>query len=169
MENFLPFVSIDAWTLIFTWVNLLILFLLMKRFFFAPVAQVLKKRDDEIRDTIDRANAQSAQAEIYEKNYKKKLSEAEEASREIILSAREQALFEEERIIKNSNEKARNIIKSAQEATERVKKDAMDDIRHEISQVSVAIAEKLIERSISEKDHKKFIDSAIKDLGDFNE
>ena len=37
MEKYLAFVTIDVWTLIFTWANLLILFLLMKKFFFKPI------------------------------------------------------------------------------------------------------------------------------------
>jgi len=44
MEKYLAFVTIDVWTLIFTWANLLILFLLMKKFFFKPIKNILKQR-----------------------------------------------------------------------------------------------------------------------------
>ena len=49
MNEYLPFVSIDTWTMIFTWANLLILFLLLKKFLFKPVTKILDERAEEIR------------------------------------------------------------------------------------------------------------------------
>ena len=47
MNEYLPFVSIDTWTMIFTWANLLILFLLLKKFLFKPVMKILDERAEE--------------------------------------------------------------------------------------------------------------------------
>ena len=63
MEKYLAFVTIDVWTLIFTWANLLILFLLMKKFFFKPIKNILKQREDEINSLYEKANSSSTEAE----------------------------------------------------------------------------------------------------------
>ena len=46
----LQFVSIppDLWTLIFTWVNLLILYLIVKKLLYKPVMSIIKQREDEV-------------------------------------------------------------------------------------------------------------------------
>lgn len=54
MNEYLPFVSIDTWTMIFTWANLLILFLLLKKFLFKPVTKILDERAEEIEIRINR-------------------------------------------------------------------------------------------------------------------
>ena len=51
MGEYLSFVTIDVWTMIFTWANLLILFLLMKKFLFGPVRRIIEKREEEINSS----------------------------------------------------------------------------------------------------------------------
>ena len=55
MNEYLPFVSIDTWTMIFTWANLLILFLLLKKFLFKPVTKILDERAEEIENSYKQA------------------------------------------------------------------------------------------------------------------
>ena len=44
----MEFVSIDTWSLIFTWVNLFILFLIMKKLLFKPVMNMIESREKEV-------------------------------------------------------------------------------------------------------------------------
>ena len=62
MEEYLSFVTIDVWTIIFTWGNLFILYLLMKKFLFKPVKEMIDKREQEVADIYEAANSEKAVA-----------------------------------------------------------------------------------------------------------
>ena len=51
----MEFVSIDTWSLIFTWVNLFILFLIMKKLLFKPVMNMIESREKEVGEMYEKA------------------------------------------------------------------------------------------------------------------
>lgn len=53
----MEFVSIDTWSLIFTWVNLFILFLIMKKLLFKPVMNMIESREKEVGEMYEKAEA----------------------------------------------------------------------------------------------------------------
>ena len=63
MDEFLSFVTIDVWTMVMTWGNLLILFLLMKKFLFGPVKKILDERQAIIEKDLSDANLAKEDAE----------------------------------------------------------------------------------------------------------
>ena len=56
MEKYLAFFTVDVWTMIFTWVNMFILFTVMKKLLFKPVMNVLEQREAEVKKIYDEAN-----------------------------------------------------------------------------------------------------------------
>ena len=55
MEKFQEFVSLAPWTIIFTWINLIILVFIMKKLLFKPVTNMLKQREDEVNSMYEKA------------------------------------------------------------------------------------------------------------------
>ena len=161
MGEFLSFVTIDVWTLIFTWVNLLILFLLMKKFLFKPIRGVIEKREQEIAASIEEAEKAKNDALNMKEEYEKKLENAYNNAEEIVKNATRNAMLKEEEILKEANKKASDIMERAVKQIEQQKKAAISDIRNEISGMATSIASKIIERDINEQDHKKLIDEFI--------
>lgn len=51
----MDFVSIDIWSLIFTWINLIILFFIIRHFLYKPVKNILLQRENEIESTYNLA------------------------------------------------------------------------------------------------------------------
>jgi len=166
MEKYLPFVTIDLWTLIFTWVNLIILFLLMKKFFFLRMENVLKKRDDEIEDLYSDANDAKTVASGLKSEYEKKLSHAKQEALEIHEQAKHTAELETGEILSDAKKKASQMITKAQEQIQLEKKNSFDSLKNEISDISFMIAEKLLERSITDADHKRIVGKIIDELGE---
>ena len=76
MNEYLPFVSIDTWTMIFTWANLLILFLLLKKFLFKPVTKILDERAEEIENSYKQAEETNDKAISLKSEYEEKLLSA---------------------------------------------------------------------------------------------
>lgn len=162
----MPFVSIDLWTIIMQWGNLLILMLLFKKFLFKPVMSILKAREDEIQNMYADAQSHLDSANKLEKEYNEKINSARGEAEEIVKNAVKTAKTSSEEIISDAKEKADAIFERANEKIELERKAAVNDAKNSISDMAITIAEKVIERDINEADHSQMIDKFIEELGD---
>ena len=65
--KYLEFFTIDVWTMIFTLVNMFIVYVIVKKLLFKPVLKVLDRRDAEIKKIYVDANEANAKAQTLEK------------------------------------------------------------------------------------------------------
>lgn len=166
MEKYLAFVTIDVWTLIFTWANLLILFLLMKKFFFKPIKNILKQREDEINSLYEKANSSSTEAEKLKEEYENRLKDAKKEASEIVGNAVKNAEARGNAIVDDAKKEARGILDKAEREIEQEKTAAVNEIKGDISNLAVNIAQKVIEKDLKKEDHEKMIDDIISKMGE---
>ena len=166
MDEFLSFVTIDVWTMIMTWGNLLILFLLMKKFLFGPVKKIMDERQAEIEKNISDAEEAKTAAEGLKAEYEEKLKSAKKEADSILTTASKNALLKEEEILKGASEKASAILEKAEEDIAMERKAALEGLKGEVSEIATSIAAKIIEKDIDEKDHEKLIEKFIDEIGD---
>lgn len=166
MEEFLAFVTIDVWTIIFTWGNLIILFLLMKKFLFKPVKAIIDARENEIKTKLDDADANAKEAEQMKSEYSILLSDARKEADDIVKNAAKKALLKEEEILSDAHDKARSIIERAEAKLELDKKKMANDIKNDVASMAVSIASTIIKKEISEEDNAEIIEKFIDGIGD---
>lgn len=162
----LDVISVNLWDILVSLCNLAILFFVMKKFLYKPVRKMLEKRQKSIDDRYAGADEALSQAQSSKAEYEKRLETAGEEAQAIIKKATDTADERSKEIVTSAREEASLIINRAQSAAELEKKKARQEIRGEIVSVSTLIAEKLLEREISEDDHKAMIDSFIDEIGD---
>lgn len=161
MNEYLPFVSIDTWTMIFTWANLLILFLLLKKFLFKPVNKILDERAEEIENSYKRAEETNDKAFSLKNEYEEKLLSAKNEADGIIKSAVETADRRSESIVNEANEKARHIMEKSQKQIEQDKQNAVNEARKDIASMAVDAAEKIIGKKLTDSDDEELISDII--------
>ena len=162
----LSFVTLDTWTLIFTWVNLLLLFLLVKKLFMKPMQNMLAERQAEIDSQYSKAEKMEADAVQMKNEYEEKLSKAESEASAIVSDAVANASLRSEAIVKEAEEKASGMIKRAQKSIDAQRESAFMSLKGDVSQMACDIAKKIIEKDIDEKDHEALIDNALKAWGE---
>ena len=118
MVQTLDVISVNFWQIIISLANLLILFLMFKKFLFKPVKNILAKRDGEIEMRYTEADNAKAAAEESREKYEAKLSGANEEADAIIASANESATFRSEKIVEEANMKAQSIMRKAENEAE---------------------------------------------------
>ena len=160
------FVSVNLWTSIFTLVNLLVLFLVMKKFLFKPVKKMIDERQQEIDNLYADADASKEAAASLKEQYEARLSEANAEKEEILRVAHRKARLREEEILKQAQEKASHTLRRAEEQIALEKKRALNDIKDEVSGMAVEIASVVLARDIQAKEHSALIDSFIENLGE---
>lgn len=169
MDQYLSFVTLDTWTLIFTWVNLFILFLIVKKLFFKPMQKMLSEREKEIKASYDNAEKAEKEAEELRISYEEKISVSKDEAKRIVSEAVENASLRSESILKEAQTEASSMIERAQKSIEAQKDAAFEELKGDVSSMAIDIAKKIIEKDIDEKDHEELINKALEGLGGSNE
>ncbi len=143
-----------------------ILFILLSYILFDPVKDLLKKRQETVRETLDTADKEKADALQLKAEYDAKLKNAEAEAEEILSQARKRALKNERVILDEAKEEAVRIIANANVQIELEKKKAMDDLRQEIVSIATMMAGKVIGASIDETLANRLIEDTLKEMGD---
>jgi len=165
----LDVISVNIWQILISLANLYILFLIVKKFLYEPVKNVLAKRQAELDERYAAAENAAKQAESDRETWHSKLENASAEADNILKNAVSTADRRSEKIISDAKEKAESIVRTAKTEAELEKQKASDGIKREIVEVSEALAEKMLAREINAKDHQNLIDSVISEIGGGND
>ena len=159
-------ISINIWQILISLANLLIIFLILKKFLWKPVKKVMDQRQAMVdkqyadaQEAQDKANADKA-------HYEAKLATADEEAAARLAAADETARRHGDRVIVEARVKADGIIRQAEAEAALERKKAQAGIKQEIAVVGAALAEKLMEREMNAADHEKMIESFLDEMGD---
>ena len=166
LDEFEGFIGVNLFTMIFAWINLLILYLVLRKILFNPLKKMIDSRQSEIDGMYESAESAKTSAENMRSEYEAKLAAADAESEEILKNAVRRAQLREEDILKEANEKAARTLERAEEQIELEKKRAINEVKDEVSEMALGIAEAVIERDIKKSDHDALIDDFIKNMGD---
>lgn len=165
LEKFEDFVGVNLWTMLFAWLNLLILYFILKKLAFGPLKNMIDSRQREIDDMYSDAEKSRADAEAMKADYEERMGNAKEESEEIVKAAIRRAQLREEEILREAEGKAERVMERAEEQIELEKKHMVNEVKDEVSKMAIDIASAVIERDVSEDEHKKLIDSFIDKMG----
>ena len=165
LSNFLGLISIDPWTIIVSACNLLIIYLIIKKFFYAPVMKIIKEREEQIKEQYSEADKAKKEAEESKAVYSERVKHAEEDADKIIKNAHDEAKKISNEIVSEADKKALAIKEKANEDIRREKAKAEAELKKEIADISVDIANKVVGREVNKSDHERFIDDFINGIG----
>ena len=161
----LPIISINLWEMLFALLNLLILYLLVKKFLYKPIKKMLAERQATIDTEYQEAKEAKEKALSDKQTYEEKLSGAEAQADSLIQSAVMTAQKREQEILAEAKDQADGIRRQAEADAKLELKKAEQTIKEEIISVGTMLAGKVLEREMNEKDHQKLIDSLIDEIG----
>ena len=163
---FESFIGINFWTAFFVLMNTLAIFFVAKKFLFVPVKNMIDSRQKEIDAMYDAAGAAQESAQALENEYKEKLAQAQQTSDRMVKDAVARGQNRQDEIISQANAEARAILDKAAADIAQEKKKALNDAKNEISELAMAIAEKVVGRELNDVDQAKLVDEFINELGD---
>ena len=156
------------WNLLFTVINLLLLFVLMKIFLFKPVQKIIAARQAEADKQFDEAAAKQAEADGLKAQYAKSIASVEEEKSKAIQETMKKADAEYQRIVGDAESKAKQIKEDAAVEAENQKTQILKKAEKEIADMVVKSAEKLlVVGSTPESDkalYDTYLDTASKDI-----
>lgn len=166
MEGFEELLGVNFFNAIFTLANTLALFFVFKKFLYNPIMNIIHSRQKEIDDLYSEADTAKANAVAMEEEYKQKLSAAMETGERIVKDATARGHAKEEEILRQANAEASAMLSKASEDIAMEKKKAINDAKNEISDMAMAIAEKVVARELTSADQSNLVDHFIDELGE---
>lgn len=158
--------GVEWGTVIVTVITFAILLALLKKFAWGPLKEVMDKRERDINRDIDEAEEAKLNAQKLEEENKKTLKQTQDEVQRILEDARVQARKQHEEIIHEANIRANGMIETAQSEINSEKERVLADINNQVSELSVLIASKVLQKEISEQDQKELVDKYLKEAGD---
>ena len=157
--NFLvtPSVGLMIWTLIAFFVTLFIL----RKFAFPRIAEGLDKRRKAIEDSIEASERARREADQLLEEYRERLREAREQAEEIVGRARRAGETLEAEAKEESKKLREEMMADTRREIERETRRAIDEIRREVADLTVAATEKVIRKSLDDDEHRRLIDEAV--------
>ena len=159
-------VTIVPWTLIAQLLNLFIQMLLIKKFLFKPIREVLAKRKALADAEIAEATKAKEEAQSLKSEYEESMKQARDKANDILNTAQKSASQQSEEIIREANAQAVSIKAKAERDIEQERRKAVNEIKDEIGDMAMEIAGKVIERELNANDHEKLIDEFINKVGE---
>ena len=147
--------------IIFVIINFLILVGVLGKFLYKPFLGALETRKQNIHDAFEKAELVNRRADAKMAKYERRISNAEDETREIIKEGKKTADKHAQTIIDEANRKATEIVERAEQAAKLEKAKAIDELREDIADMVIMAAEQVVGREIEKEGHKAIIDEII--------
>lgn len=161
--------NLDAQTLVDVVIlacAIFVLFLALSYLLFNPAREMLRKRQEHIREQLETAASDKEEAGKYKMEYDSKLKEVNKEAEAILSEARKKGLKRENEIVEDAKEEAARILVRANKEVELEKVKVKDEVKKEMIAVASLMAGKIVSASVDDKKQAELIEDALKEMGD---
>ena len=161
INNLLPQ---DILTILIQLCSTAVIFIVVALFFFKPVRELLKARQDYVENQIKESEEANAKAKEREEVSRSIIDEAKKESLVIIDEAKKSAEEHKEKMFQETDEEIKNLKLQAELDIEREKKAAQEEIKKQIIDVAILASETVLNREVNHEDNSRLVDDFIKDI-----
>lgn len=154
------------WNIIWTFVDLIVLYVLLKKFLFARVQKVLDQRQEMIQGQMDHAKEQEALANQNLQQAQETVENATKEAREKAQRILEAASKKEKEQLQASEEEAKRILISSRKQAEQERKKLLADTQDEMVTIAMLAARKAVGNNINEEKEKALFEDLLKKVGE---
>lgn len=147
--------------LFWEWVSFGLLLFFLYKYAFPEILKVLDERGQKIRENIEAAERQRAEAERRLAEYDAKLKAVQKEAEEMIAQARARALQMMEENERRMSVDAERIKAAAARDIDQERRTALEEVRAHVADLALRVAEKIVERSLTDADHKRLADESL--------
>jgi F-type H+-transporting ATPase subunit b len=162
-----PLVQLDPGLFVWTILTFLLLLFVLGKFAWKPLLKMLKEREELIRSSLK--DAEKAKEELSQLNAEgeKIIKKARVEAQSILSDGKAASAKLKDEILNDAKEKAKAIATEAEKQIGVEKDKAIAEIKEEVVNISLAVAEKLIKKNLSPEDNQALIDRSLTQLKDY--
>lgn len=156
--------DINLYTIIFTIINFLILYLFLRKFLFGRIQDFMANRSRVIENNINDAKKNLEESVKRAEESQKKLQTAQSEGRKIVEDYKERANRLSDEIILKGKKEAERIMERARLDGEREREKAREEMRSQLISLSLLIASKAVKAQLDDKKHHEIIKDFIEEM-----
>jgi F-type H+-transporting ATPase subunit b len=153
-------ISIDK-SLIVQFVNFFILLFILQRLLYKPFLAKMEERSSAIKQSLDQAQAARTEALRQQEENEAKLRAAYAEAAAIREQAIKEAAEESRKHIETAQAQARKLVDDTKAQLDAEVRRAREELRREVSDLAIAVAEKLVRRTLREDDQRRIVAEAV--------
>jgi len=153
------------WDLLWRFMNFAVLLIVLVKVLTKPIANGLRARQQSIKEQFTDLEERKAEADIAYRTYEEKLASIEQEITDIVQSAVAQGEAEKERIIEEASRAAEDIKRQAEMTIQHELAEAKLNLREEVANQAVVMAEELIRKNLQDTDQVKLIEDYLAKVG----
>ena len=151
---------------LWTMVNVFVLFLLLKKFLWKPVTRMIESRQEEIENNLSAASSQRAEAQAAKTQYEERLLTAAKDAEALVQNAKERGELEYQQIVKSAQSEAHSLTVKAEEQIEADRSAMLADVRTEVAMLALITASKVAGRRMDSNDDRAIADAFLSEVGE---
>lgn len=148
-------------TLVFTFINIIVLYIILKKILFKPVTKHMQERSQKIQAALDMAEEAKRTVEEMKLEYDARLREAKQEGTQIVDDYRKRASKEYEAAIASAKNEANLIIEKAKAELEIEKEQLISTMKKEMADLVLNASEKILKQNIDNDTNRKLISDFI--------
>ena len=156
--------TIDPAVLLLQIIGFVILFLLLRRYLFRPLLDVMARREKEIAEALDAGERARTELARLDEERARVLAEAREQGRQQVSLAVQEAEEARQRILREGRDEAQQIRQRARESLETERQEAMLALRREVVNLALLAASQAVLTRLDEEKHRLVVDQFISRL-----
>jgi F-type H+-transporting ATPase subunit b len=150
--------------MIWTLIAFGITFYVLKRFAFGPIQKTIDERRDRIRQAVEEADRARAEARQLLEEHRALIGQAKSEAGEILAEARKVSDAQLARAKEETEADRQRRLEETRKQIEAETARALEQIRAEVADLTLAATSRVVGRVLTEEDHRRLIDEAIRDL-----
>ena len=153
-------------TIIFTIINLLVLYLFLRKFLFGRVNAVLEQRAKLIQEQRDAAEQGKAQVQALQDQYEEKLSGAREEAARIVSDAQLRAQRAYDDQVAQAGAESRRIQAEAEARIATQRQEMLRGVRKEVAQLAVLAASQVARKDLDRETDRAMVEEFLSEAGE---
>ena len=157
--------SLNEMKFILVALNLIILYIVLRKLLFKPVTEFMEKRTNSIKNSLEDAAKQKAEAAEMKRSYEEQLKGAKAEGERIVSEAVLKAGREHDKLVVEARKEAESILARAREEIEHERVQMIKDVRGQVAGLALAAASKVIEANMDNESNRVLVDKFIDEAG----
>ncbi|NLN46252.1 MAG: F0F1 ATP synthase subunit B [Clostridiaceae bacterium] len=150
-------------TVVLTIIDVLVAYVILKRFLFKPAIRFIRKREATVRGQLEAARQREEEAELRFREAAKTVDEAKRDASTIVSDARLSAQNKADAIMSQAKEEASGVISKGNAECDRMRVTLLEGMRGEVADLSVRIASRVIQQYMDESRQREMVEGLIDD------
>lgn len=152
-------------TILFTVINIPVLFLFLKKFLFGRVNAIMEKRAQMVQADLDHAKETVAEAEQLKTNYLETMSGAQSEAKELIAKAQKIANEQRDQITQQAQRDADRIMANAKKEIVLEQQRSLESAQSAIADLAMAAASKVVGANLDDAANRDLVDAFLTEEG----